>query len=167
MRRQIGILLSIIIGAVGAYFGQPLAHDNSDAVLVLITVMTVFAGFLVAIIAVLGDPALIPGESWDAIELRRDGIHAKLIRHQVLFIFYLIAIGLLFIGVLINKAPLISISMTVKIWIERLYLFFGISSFCFTFGLPWALLKLQLTRLETETDKRRRQAGIKDRGDEA
>lgn len=154
--RAVLIGACLICAGVASYFGQPLAHDNSDAVLVLITVMTVFAGFLVAIIAVLGDPAMIPDGSWHIPEMRRDNIEAKLIRHLWLFIIYLIAIALLFVGVLLNKASSTVIPMVVKVWIERLYLFFGILSFLFTFGLPRALLKLQLERYDAETERRRR-----------
>ena len=83
------ILFCFSIGAAAAYYGQPLIHNNNDAVVIIITVMTVFAGFLVAIIAVLGDPSLIPSGSWRLAEGRRDNIEAKLTHHIWLFVFYL------------------------------------------------------------------------------
>jgi hypothetical protein len=150
----------LLCGAVAAYYGQPLAHENADALLIIITVMTVFAGFLVAIITILGDPAMIPSGSWRTAELRRDNIEARLISHVWLFVFYLIAIGLLFMGALLNKAPEHIVSSVWKVWIERCYLFFGISSFLLTFWLPHALLKFQLSRVDAEIEKRRRDAGI-------
>jgi hypothetical protein len=148
------------ISGVAAYYGQPLAHENPDAILIIITVMTVFAGFLIAIITVLGDPAMIPVGSWRVAETRRDNIEAKLTRHIWLFVFYLIAIGLLFTGALLNKAPDSVVSMGWKTWIERLYLFFGVSSFLFTFALPAALLKFQMGRIDAEIEKRRQEANI-------
>jgi hypothetical protein len=135
-------------------------HENADAVLIIITVMTVFAGFLVAIIAILGDPAMIPSGSWRIAEGRRDNIEARLTHHVWLFVFYLIAIGLLFTGALLNKAPDSVVSLVWKVWIERLYLFFGVSSFLFTFALPNALHKFQLSRIDTEIERRRREDGI-------
>jgi hypothetical protein len=124
--------------------------------------MTVFAGFLVAIITILGDPGMIPSGSWRVAELRRNNIEARLITHIWLFVFYLISIGFLFAGALLNKAPEALVSMEWKIWIERLYLFFGVSSFLLTFALPIALLRFQLGRIDAEIDRRRREAGIQD-----
>lgn len=119
-----------------------------------------FAGFLVAIITILGDPAMIPDGTWRTAEVRRENIEQKLTRHIWLFVFYLIAIGFLFVGALLNKAPDSVASVEWKIWIERLYLFFGIASFLFTFALPNALLKFQIGRIDAEIDRRRRDAGI-------
>ncbi|HEV2161975.1 MAG TPA: hypothetical protein VGR52_07070 [Stellaceae bacterium] len=160
--RALLILVCLLGGAVAAYYGQPFVHDNSDALLIIITVMTVFAGFLVAIIAIVGDPSLIPEGSWRVAENRRESIENRLIRHLWLFVLYLIAIGLLFVGALLNKAPDSVVSEAWKMWIERLYLFFGTSSFLLTFGLPTALWKFQLARIDAEIQRRRKKSGIKD-----
>jgi len=160
--RALFIFSCFVGGGLVAYYGQPLAHDNGDSILIIITVMTVFAGFLVAIITILGDPGLIPSGSWRVAELRRNNIEARLITHIWLFVLYLIAIGFLFTGALLNKAHEDVVSMAWKIWIERLYLFFGVSAFFLTFGLPFALLKFQLNRIDSEIERRRREAGIPD-----
>jgi hypothetical protein len=47
-----------------------------------------------------------------------------------------------------------------KIWIERFYLFFAVSAFLLTFGLPIALLRFQLGRIDAEIERRRREAKI-------
>lgn len=160
--RALFILTCWVLGGVAAYYGQPLAHENADSLLIIITVMTVFAGFLVAIITILGDPAMIPVGSWRIAELRRSNIEARLITHIWLFVFYLISIGFLFTGALLNKAPEAVVPIIWKVWIERFYLFFGVSSFLLTFGLPFALLKFQLGRIDSEIEKRRQDAGIQD-----
>ena len=154
------IFSCLVCGGIAAYYGQPLAHDNSDSLLIIITVMTVFAGFLVAIITILGDPGMIPAGSWRVAELRRDNIESRLITHIWLFVWYLISIGFLFAGALLNKAPDAIVSMAWKIWIERSYLFFGVSAFLLTFGLPIALLRFQLGRIDAEIERRRREAKI-------
>jgi hypothetical protein len=160
--RAILIVACLICGALAAYFGQPLVHGNSDAVTVIITVMTVFAGFLVAIMAVIGDPALIPDGSWRMAEHRRENIENRLIGYLWLFVLYLLAIGLLFAGVLLDKAPATVVHEEWKVWIERAYLFFGTTSFLFTFGLPKALWKIQMARIEAEIQRRRKETGLKD-----
>jgi hypothetical protein len=157
--RPIFISICAIGAAAGSYFGQPYMRDNADATLVIITVLTVFAGFLVAIITILGDPSMVPDGSWRAAEVRRDSVEARLIAHTWLFVLYLLAIGFLFIGVLVVKS---GDANAVKMWFERVYLFLGIFAFLLTFALPWMLLKLQMSRFEAEIDRRRKAVGIDD-----
>jgi hypothetical protein len=151
------IIVSAGCAGAAAYYAQPYVHD-SDVVLVLVTVFTVFAGFLIAIITILGDPALIPDGSWRVVELRRGNIEKRLHTHVYLFMLYLITIGLLFSGLILHKA--LEEGSCVNLWIERSYLFFGVFSFLLSFGLPISLMKLQKARVDAETERRRRAAGI-------
>jgi hypothetical protein len=160
MRAVVLLIIVAGISAVAAFFGQPLMHENTDAVTVIITVMTVFAGFLVAIITILGDPALFPQGNWRTAELQRDNVAARLAAHIWLFVIYLVAIALLFVGVLLNKAT--GVPEEVKTWVQRLYLFFATFSFFLTLALPQALWKFQLARLDAEIDRRRKAHGLED-----
>jgi hypothetical protein len=151
------ILICLVAGAAGAYFCQPFVDPNSDAVLIVITVFTVFAGFLVAIITIVGDPALLPNGSWRTAEARRDNIERRLIWHSWLFTAYLVTIALLFVGVVLAKVPLSTEHRWMKDSIEYGYLFFGITSFLFSFALPWAFMTIQRNRVDAEIDRRRRE----------
>lgn len=159
-RRGIFIAFCAAIGGLGAYVCQPFVDPNSDAVLIVITVFTVFAGFLVAIITILGDPALLPEGSWRAAENRRDTLERRLIWHSWLFTAYLITIGLLFVGVVLAKVQLSDDHLWIKTWTERGYLFFGITSFFLSLALPWALMGVQRHRVDAEIERRRTAAGI-------
>lgn len=150
------IIACAVIAAFAAYYAQPYVHD-SDIVLIIVTVFTVFAGFLIAIITILGDPSMIPEGSWRVVELRRVNIEKRLHTHVSLFMLYLITIGLLFVGVVLHKA--VCDEYKIKA-IESLYLFFGVFSFLLSFGLPISLMKLQKARVDAETERRRRLAGI-------
>jgi hypothetical protein len=162
--RAVFILLCAAAAAAAAYFGQPFVGHNSDLVVVLTTVFAVFAGFLIAIITILGDPSLIPDGSWRIAEARRDNIERRLIWHSWLFVLYLLTIGLLFTGLLLEKA--VSADwLHWREWIERAYLFFGVFSFLLSFALPWALMKLQRARVDAEIERRRREAGIQGASD--
>lgn len=144
--------------AIAAYYGQPVVGGNVDIVLIIITVLTIFAGFLVAIMSVVGDPALLPSGSWRAAEIRRESVESELSRHAWLFFVYLIGIALLFVGALLHKAP--DAPELAKLWIERLYLFFGVFGFLLSFGLPASILAVQMKRFDAEIEKRREEAGI-------
>lgn len=160
--RALAILVVLIAAGFAAFFGQPFLRDNSDALVVIITVTTVFAGFLVAIIAVLGDPSMVPDGSWRVAEEKRDGVEAKLIKHVWLFFLYLVAISLLFVVVLLKAPAASAIADFWRVWAERLCLFFFIASLLLTFGLPSALLKIQLARLDAEIERRRKKANLSD-----
>ena|SRR6185437_442441 len=159
MKRLIFAIFCIGVGAWGAYAAQPFMHHNADAVLIIITVFTVFAGFLIAIITIIGDPIMVPEGTWRLAEGGREKMERRLVLHIVLFTAYLITIGLLFAGSILDKA-LGDEESTLKLWIERAYLFVGISSFLFTFALPSALLEMQRARYDAEIERRRREARI-------
>lgn len=155
-------LIAMVLAAssAAAYYGQPLVRHNNDAVMMIVTVTTVFAGFLIAIVAVLGDPSMIPDGTWRSAELRRDAVENRLIVHLWLFVIYLITIAFLFVSVLLQKAT--GIDEEWHVWIERLCLFFFTASFLFTLALPRALWKLQLARFDAEIDRRRQNVGLKE-----
>jgi hypothetical protein len=143
-----------------AYWAQPYTDNNTDIVLFVTTVFTVFAGFLVAIITILGDPSLVPGGSWRNVEARRDGIEQRIVLHIYLFVFYLITIAFIFVSVIFEKVPNSVISEDIKAWVVRGYLFFGVFAFLLSFALPFALHRIQMSRLDEETERRRRADGI-------
>jgi hypothetical protein len=152
------LLGCMIAGGLASYFGQPAANDNPDIILIIITVFTVFAGFLIAIITIIGDPIMIPHGPWQVAELRRDVMISRLNWHVGLLICYLLTIGLLFAGVILEKV--LDEQNLWRIWVERSYLFMGVTSFLFTFALPGALIKMQSARYDAEIERRRLEAGI-------
>jgi hypothetical protein len=127
-------------------------------VVVIVTVFTVFAGFLIAVITILGDPAMIPEGHGGRQKARRDNIERRLRTHVWLFFIYLITIGLLFTGIIVQAA--LDEHHVVRIWAERLYLFFGVFSFFLSFALPISLMTLQRARVDAEIERRRRKEGI-------
>jgi|SRR5579883_1600543 MFS family permease len=156
--RIVFIFGSAGLAAIAAWYGQPYVYHNSDFVVIVVTVFTVFAGFLIAIITILGDPSMIPDGSWRIAEARRDNIEKRLLTHSYLFILYLITIGFLFAGVLAQKA--FEEHNSVRVWIERVYLFLGVFSFVLSFGLPISLMRLQRARVDAEIERRRELEGI-------
>jgi hypothetical protein len=157
MKKLFWLGVCAIIGAIGAYYAQPYASHNSDIVLIIVTVFSVFAGFLIAVITIIGDPIMIREGSWRVAEVGHDTMRSRLFSHIGLFILYLVTISALFIGVIIEKACPHS---AVKVIVEWLYLFFGITSFLLTFALPASLWNMQKARYEAEIERRRSQSGI-------
>src|SRR5260221_8949379 len=98
MKRLLAILLCIEVGALGACTAQPYVGHNPDIVLIIVTVFTVFAGFLIAIITIIGDPIMVREGSWRVAEMGHERMRSRLFSHIVLFLLYLITIAVLFVG---------------------------------------------------------------------
>lgn len=158
MMRPIFISTCAICGIISAYFAQPYVHDDSDATVVIVTTLTVLAGFMIAIITVLGDPAFVPDGSWRTVAGEWGKIERKIIRHAWLFILYLLAIGFLFAGTIFRKACDGPILDFIKVWVDYGYVFLAVTSFLLSFSLPFSLMEIQRQRLTLEQERRRAQA---------
>ncbi|MDD5272178.1 MAG: hypothetical protein PHU14_05615 [Methylovulum sp.] len=147
----------VLLGAIGAYFAKPLMINNQDAINVIVTVFSILAGFLVAIITLIGDPKSLPSGSWQIAELARDLTYSRLKRQKWLFYIYLTALALIFLSMLL-KAKFAAINDI----IEYCYLFFSVVAFILSFKLPSMLMDLQKERIEQEITERRRAENIQD-----
>jgi hypothetical protein len=133
-----------------AYLGQPYIHDNSQAIDVMVTVFSVLAGFLIAIIAIVGDPALLPPGTWRAAEKERSQVTRRLVRHKWLFVTYLLTLGVIFISLLVQKQ-----FPAFALWLERIFLFFGAFAFLLSLQLPSALMRAQMDRIDMVIEHRK------------
>ncbi|WP_339349102.1 hypothetical protein [uncultured Alteromonas sp.] len=135
-----------------AYFGQPLIHDNKDATGVIVNVFSILAGFLVAIMTLLGDPSMFGGKSWRSDAVKRNNVYKRLVRHKWLFVTYLLVLGLVFVSTLITKKyP----DGDLVIWIERSYLALAFYAFVMSLILPSRLMSLQLARFDEIVNERK------------
>ena len=162
---QAVFILCLVCGVATAWLAQPYVHNNSDAKTTIVTVLTVLAGFMIAIITVLGDPAYIPDGSWRTVEIRRDNIENKIIRHAWLFVLYLISIAVLFVGIIVSKIPRSDVWQPIhSSWkliekaIDWTYIVAGVTSFMLSFTLPFSLRKIQMERLRIEAERRKHEA---------
>lgn len=149
-RRVALVAVAIGIAAPLSYCGQPLIHDNDQAINVIVTVFSVLAGFLIAIIAVVGDPVTLPPGTWRAAEMERQKLDDRLTRHKWLFICYLLTLGFIFSALLIARYDLVF-----AVWLERGFLFLGSFSFLLSLGLPSALMRAQKERIDAVIEHRR------------
>jgi hypothetical protein len=142
--------VAIVSGLAAARYGQPYIHDNDRALNVIVTTFSILAGFLVAIMTIVGDPAAFSRRSWQVHELMRPAIYNNLLRQRWLFVLYLATLSAIFAEALIPKeSPLIP-------WLERLYLGMAVAAFVISFGLPNALLRIQMARYDEAMESRRR-----------
>lgn len=144
-------------GIVGSIWGQHLIHDNEQAISIIATVFSILAGFLVAIMAIMGDPGGSAEKSWRALELSRNNIFNQLVRQKWMFTLYLATLGLILISSLLDdKYP------SLVVWIEHVYLGTAITAFILSLRLPATLMNIQLSRHEEMIKSKQKSVGIKD-----
>lgn len=150
-------LLVIIWGIIGAYLSQPLIHENPDAIGLIVTVFSILAGFLIAVITLIGDPKSLPAGGWQKAQLGSNLTYNRLARHKWLFNIYLATLALIFLSMLLkNKFK------DYSCYIEYVYLFLAICAFTLSFKLPSSLMQIQKERIDNEIEERRKAEGIKD-----
>lgn len=155
-KRIFFVSFALLAGVAAAAFGQPFIHGNERAINVIVTAFSILAGFLVAIMTIIGDPGLFATRSWRYAEVARGNLRNRLTRQKWMFILYLITLALILISSLIEKAyPLATV------WLERFYLGLAVMAFILSFGLPSALMNIQLSRHDEMIDAKRKAAGIK------
>jgi hypothetical protein len=140
------------MGVLTAVCGFDLIHENPNATNVIVTVFSIMAGFLIAVISLLGDHSILPG-SWRIGELQRNGIHNRLNRQKWLFYLYLVTLAIIFAAALTGKHwP------TVTGWLERFYFGSATTAFLLSFRLPAELMNIQVDRIDAVIDARRSKA---------
>lgn len=148
-KRKITFLLVVVlVAAIFAYFGQSVIHSNKDAVNIIVTVFSVLAGFLIAVITLIGDPKSLPPGSWRVAELARKRTYNSLKRHSLLFISYLSTLTAIFASTLLNG--------NIQQYLEHFYLFTGTIAGIYSFKLPMTLIEIQDERIQHEIDERKK-----------
>ncbi|BBA71746.1 hypothetical protein [Geobacter sulfurreducens] len=155
-KRIFFLVFALLAGVAAAFFGQPFIHGNERAINVIVTAFSILAGFLVAIMTIIGDPGLFANRSWRYAEVARKNLRNRLTRQKWMFILYLITLSLILLASLIEKTcPLVAV------WLERVYLGTAVMAFILSFGLPSALMNIQLARHDEMIDAKRKASGIK------
>jgi len=155
-KRTTLIGIAAISGIVAGLYGQPLIHGNERAINIIVTVFSILAGFLIAIMTIMSDPSGFVSRNWRYAELARPMVYHKLLRQKYLFILYLAILSLIMVQSLIEKLyPELS-----KI-LEQVYFGSAVAAFILSMGLPAALMKIQMDRHDEMIEARRKSAGIK------
>lgn len=157
-RHKVKYAISVVLWAgLGTYFAKPLIEGNQDAVNVIVTVFSILAGFLIALITLIGDPSSLPKGGWQVARLGSQRTYNRLTRQKWLFYIYLAALTLIFLSTLLKGK-----FKEINHFVEYAYLFFSIVAFILSFKLPGTLMELQEERVEQEIAERRKQEGIVD-----
>lgn len=166
------LLLTIVCSGCFSVLFQPLLTDN--ALDVLVNIYSILAGFLIGVIALIGDPSSLPSGSWRVAESSIRNTFRQLKSTKNLLYVYLITLFAIFSYKLlavpatlavIKELPLgnkiLPYLGDVKVLVEQIILFFSFVAFAYSFTLPNSLFNIQKKRVEKEIENRRELANIK------
>ncbi|MGE4325573.1 MAG: hypothetical protein AB7E21_05610 [Pseudodonghicola sp.] len=131
----------IVLSVAAGYYLQPFISGNSNAINTIVTIFSILAGFLIAVITFIGDPGV---RGWQQLQLDKRAVEARLRRHRLLFYLYLTTLGLALAMYLIPDK-----FFEVKIWLERFFVGSAVFVFLASFTLPSSLSNLQMERYDT------------------
>lgn len=151
-KKRLASIIALLIASIffGVQYGS-LISGNDLAIQTIVTVFSILAGFLIAIMTILGEPMGSIGRSWRFYEKKREAIKIRLNRHRLLFLFYILTLGVIYIY-----------SLTKHVHPNLNYIFesiiVGLSLFCFciSMSLPWILMETQLSRFDEIIDEKLR-----------
>lgn len=156
------LVLALCVALVFARYARSGYHENSDAILVVVTVFAILAGFLVAILAIIADERSLRGRTW-----RHDKVYFELIKrdlrlHRNMFYLYLLVLTLAFAASLkFGKIDWLTpwAAETIQKWLEYTVLFFGGLAMIWSFSLPGRLMRRHLDALNAQIEERRKSDG--------
>ncbi|TCJ25415.1 hypothetical protein E0X81_05995 [Halomonas sp. GDM18] len=150
-RGVIGFLVVIALASVAAYYGQPFISKNQDSADVLVNVFSILAGFLVAVMTIMGEPVYYRRKTWRYNKVARDNYMRSLTKHKDLFYAYLITLSLIFASRLVPDKDY----ECLRTWFERGFMFFATIAFIYSFFLPNKLMAKQLEKYDEQVEEKK------------
>jgi peptidoglycan/LPS O-acetylase OafA/YrhL len=138
---------AVIVSVAVGYFFQPMVANNTDAVNTVVTIFSILAGFLIAVITLIAEPTLKQAKNWQELQLMKQTVERKLFRQKLLFFLYLITLGAALGTFLVPDAQ-----TELRWWLETVFLSLATFVFLASFELPGSLMKIQMERYEAEMD---------------
>ncbi|MDW7746578.1 hypothetical protein [Halomonas sp.] len=150
-RRKVATeITSVVIAGLAGWLLQPWYHRSEDATSVLVTVFSILAGFLAAVMAIVANDRVLRGRNWRQDTYYLGEIRRELLRHSVTFYVYLAVLVLAFLTSISSTWPL-----WVQRWTEHGLLFFATLGIFHSFQLPKILSRKHVTAMEKEIRRRR------------
>lgn len=142
----LAIGVSVFIG----YRFQPMVSNNPNAVNTVVTIFSILAGFLIAVITFIAEPTLQAAKNWQELQQMKETVRRKLFRQKLLFFLYLMTLG---IALVMYLTP--ATSVEILKWLQMVFL--GLATFVFlaSFSLPSSLTKIQMERYEAALEETR------------
>lgn len=147
--------LAKLVAALGlsAFIGhrfQPMVSNNPDAVNTVVTIFSILAGFLIAVITFIAEPTLQQAKNWEELQHMKETVRRKLFRQKLLFFLYLLTLGIA-LAMYLTPPEKVDVLECLQM------IFLGLATFVFlaSFSLPGSLMKIQMERYEAALEDSR------------
>lgn len=149
-RRVVKLALACLMSGYVGYKYQPMVSDNPNAVNAVITIFSILAGFLIAVITFIAEPTLQQARSWQELQLMKKTVENKLLRQKILFFLYLFTLGVALVMYLVPQDM-----DEIQKYLQISFLSLATFVFLASFSLPGSLMRIQMERYEAALDKTR------------
>lgn len=139
VKRLVVFFIKFVLAGLIAYSLPEEAIEDENFSNTLITIFSVFSGFMIALMALTSH--LNDTMSWKEIAVSKKQIEAKLLRQELLFYSYLLTLTLIVAALISEYYTLWGHSEIVSVILKRAYTFMGILSLFISFSLPRSLRK--------------------------
>lgn len=171
-RKSLYLVLSLGASACFSVLFQPVLSDK--LLDFLVSTYSILAGFLIGVIALIGDPSSLPSGSWRIAENATKNTFRRLQSTRNLLYVYLFTLVAIFVYKLAvtpdsvalvktweNSEILLPILVTLKSIVEYVIIFLSTLAFAYSLTLPNSLFAIQRRRVEKEIEARREQDNIR------
>lgn len=149
-KRTIYITIAIAISLLSSFYGAPYIDQSASAISSIIDIYAILAAVLVAVISIIGDPAmLIPG-GWRVGHVHAQQIQRRIGRFSHLFLLYILTLMFAVISIVAKDNQLIYRHI-----LYYLLTFLASFSFILSLPLPYTLMKIQKDRMDEIVRKRK------------
>ena len=148
--RLIKLACALGVSAFIGYRFQPMVSNNPDAVNTVVTIFSILAGFLIAVITFIAEPTLRAAKSWNELQRMKETVRRKLFRQKMLFFLYLLTLGIA-LAMYLTPAD----SLEILKCLQMVFLSLATFVFLASFTLPGSLTKIQMERYEAALEETR------------
>lgn len=142
------LLVAIGVSCFIGYRFQPMVANNPDAVNTVVTIFSILAGFLIAVITFIAEPTMQKARTWEELQRMKITVRRKLIRQKLLFFLYLLTLGIA-LAMFLTPPTMLELLK----WLQATFL--GLATFVFlvSFSLPGSLMKIQMERYDATLEE--------------
>lgn len=152
--RAIYIVLSFAAAIPVGLFGGQYLYSANTAVSSLIDVFAILAAVLVAVISIIGDPAMLLPGGWRVGYVHAQEIQGRIARFSHLFFVYILTLATAIVAIVVKDSQVS--------WASHVFqLLAGMAAFSFLLSvpLPYVLMSIQTERMKEAVKKRKENGG--------
>ncbi|CDZ61363.1 Hypothetical protein NGAL_HAMBI2605_14640 [Neorhizobium galegae bv. orientalis] len=144
------IIFSLAAASAITYAFPNALEKSTTALEGIISVFSILAGVLVAVMSIIGDPSMLLSGNWRLGYEHAKDIQAKIGNYANLIAVYVVTLLLVLIAIVLKEALVLGYD-----WFFGVVLWFTSFGFLLSIPLPYSLMAIQKERMNEEIKRRR------------